>query len=271
MLMGGDYQHHQQNQIPHNHNNQIPHYASPQMFSKQGPQQLPQPQPPFEYGPYQPIQPLGQQIDQAEFNQYALQQHPSQQSPQAQPELSNNVHKVNETIEIQNSEVEGLDKHKITIVTKFVPATEDDGSKKKRGRPKKYILDPATNDFIDSSHENFKRLNKLLKSTTKTKLKKLGDAEQHIGIVKGTSLKSLNDVAVQQLLEKKDKRGRPRKFPIEKTGLTIRGVRVSGTGRGPSEKRLPVATTVLTAEMDKVTKRKRGRPKREESESAPVK
>lgn len=269
--MGGEYQHHQQNQILHNHNNQIPHYASPQMFSKQGPQQLPQPQPPFDYGPYQPIQQLGQQIDQAEFHQYTPQQHQSQQSPQTHPEVSSNVHKVDESIQVQNSEVEGLDKHKITIVTKFVPATEDDGSKKKRGRPKKYILDPVTNVFIDSSHENFKRLNKLLKSTTKTKLKTLGDAEQHIGIVKGTSLKSLNDVAVQQLLEKKDKRGRPRKFPIEKTGLTIRGVRVSGSGRGPSEKCQPVTATVLTADIEKVTKRKRGRPKREETESAPVK
>ena len=162
---------------------------------------------------------------------------------------------------------DGLDKHKITIVTKFVPATDDDGSKKKRGRPKKYILDPSTNEFIDSSHENFKRLNKLLKSSTKTTLEKIGDSEKHVGIVKGTSLKSLNDVAVQQLLEKKDKRGRPRKFPIEKTGLTIRGVRVSGSGRGPIAEKTLLPTVV---ENDKVSKKKRGRPKREGTDNTSV-
>ncbi|PVH17927.1 uncharacterized protein CXQ87_000828 [Candidozyma duobushaemuli] len=271
MMNVGDFQHNQQqHQIHQNHNSQVPHYASPQMFSKQGQQQhLAQGHPPFEYGQYQHIQPLGQQMDQSDFHQYSQhqQQQPNQDTHQVQSQFANHDQKSLGASPQNSDESEG--KHKITIVTKFVPATEDDGSKKKRGRPKKYILDPATNEFIDSSHENFKRLNKLLKESTKTTSKKLGDAEQHVGIVKGTSLKSLNDVAVQQLLEKKDKRGRPRKFPIEKTGLTIRGVRVSGTGRGPSEKAQVTASNVA-ADTDKVSKKKRGRPKREESVGATV-
>lgn len=151
----------------------------------------------------------------------------------------------------------------VTIVAKYVPATEEDGSKKKRGRPKKLLLDPSTNEFIDSSHENYKRLNRMLKSSTSVAQPGDEDKEKYIGLVKGTSLNSLNDIALQQLLEKKDKRGRPRKFPIEKTGLTIRGIRVSGTGRATSSKTLDAV-----GDQDKVAKRKRGRPKREETEPA---
>ncbi|PYD24022.1 hypothetical protein DND58_29040, partial [Pseudomonas syringae pv. pisi] len=81
------------------------------------------------------------------------------------------------------------------------------------------------------------------------------------------SLKSLNDLAVQQLLEKKDKRGRPRKFPIEKTGLTIRGVRVSGTGRASTTQKVQLPVVAVD---DKVNKKRRGRPKREGNEDAVV-
>lgn len=116
-------------------------------------------------------------------------------------------------------------------VSKRSPSITDD--KKRRGRPKKLILDPSTNEYITSSHPNFKHLNKLLKeaesnqngSTESNILKdetisKLNDQP--------TYLRKLDDDAVKQLLTKKDRRGRPRKFPVEQTGLTIRGIRVNG-------------------------------------------
>ena len=42
------------------------------------------------------------------------------------------------------------------------------------------------------------------------------------------SMRNLGDEAVQQLLKKKDRRGRPRKFPVEETGVTIKGIRING-------------------------------------------
>lgn len=144
------------------------------------------------------------------------------------------------------------------ILTKMVAATDEEGSKKKRGRPKKLILDPETNQYIDSSHENYKRLNRLLKENSSFPKTKPPNDQVGKLITKGTNFGSLNDQTVKQLLEQKDRRGRPRKFPIEQTGITIKGIRVNGTLK--SRKRGPAA-----ASPDQVTKKKRGRPRREQS------
>lgn len=135
---------------------------------------------------------------------------------------------------------------------------EDDlqiDAKKKRGRPKKLILDPSTNDYIDSSHPSFKQLNKALKESfsASNRFDEAGNPlspgaaaaaaasgksrinEQDVTINKlfdqPTYLRSFEDDAVQELLQKKDKRGRPRKFPIEQTGVTIKGIRVNGNSK----------------------------------------
>lgn len=137
------------------------------------------------------------------------------------------------------------------ITTKLV--TEEEGAKRKRGRPKKLILDPSTNQYIDSSHENYKKLNKLLKES----MAKASPASEKESIVeKGTSFDLLNDQDVKQLLELKDRRGRPRKFPIELTGVTIKGVRVNGS------KARSKSVSSPSPAVEKV-KKKRGRPKRE--------
>lgn len=141
----------------------------------------------------------------------------------------------------------------ITIISKMVTGTDEDGSKKKRGRPKKLILDPSSNQYIDSSHENFKKLNRLLKQNADVTVK-----QAHSAMENNLKFDSLNDQEMKQLLELKDRRGRPRKFPVEQTGITIKGVRVNGTIKG-KRKESPVP---LDSE-DKVQKKRRGRPKRE--------
>lgn len=143
-----------------------------------------------------------------------------------------------------------------TIVTKMVAATVEGSERKKRGRPKKLILDPETNEFIDSSHEHYKRLNKLLMETAtdKANTNDMGKLIQ-----KGSNFDSLNDQTVKQLLEQKDRRGRPRKFPIEQTGVTIKGIRVNGTLKA---RKKPVLAAY--AVPDQVVKKKRGRPRREQ-------
>lgn len=143
-----------------------------------------------------------------------------------------------------------------TIVTKMVAATVEGSLRKKRGRPKKLILDPETNEFIDSSHEHYKRLNKLLMQTTadKTSTTDMGKLIQ-----KGSNFDNLNDQTVKQLLEQKDRRGRPRKFPIEQTGVTIRGIRVNGTLKA---RKKPSLTAY--ALPDQAVKKKRGRPRRQQ-------
>lgn len=132
----------------------------------------------------------------------------------------------------------------------MVSGTDDDGLKKKRGRPKKLILDPSTNLYIDSSHVNFKKLNKLLKQNTDGSIKQASPMES------GLRFDSLNDQEMKQLLELKDRRGRPRKFPVEQTGITIKGVRVSGSMKA-RKKQMPVTTDP----SNKVEKKKRGRPR----------
>lgn len=144
-----------------------------------------------------------------------------------------------------------------SIVTKTVAPTDE--GKKKRGRPKKLILDPETNQYIDSSHEHYKRLNRLLKeSSNPPKAIILSELVGKL-VTTGSNFNSLNDQTVKQLLEQKDRRGRPRKFPIEQTGVTIRGIRVNGTVK--SRKR-----STTTESLEEGTKRKRGRPRREQLE-----
>lgn len=138
----------------------------------------------------------------------------------------------------------------LRIAAKLLPPSLSDGLKKKRGRPKKLILDPSTNQYIDSSHENFKKLNKILKQAMES-----ADAKDS-GYAKSTKLDIMNDQALKQLLELKDRRGRPRKFPIEQTGLTIKGIRVNGTMKGRKK-------VTLVLDPNNVHKKKRGRPKRE--------
>lgn len=98
--------------------------------------------------------------------------------------------------------------------------------KRKRGRPKKIILDPSTNTYIDLSHPNFKQLNKQLKPMAHQY--RLDDGTTQLTSATNAVLRSYDQNEVQLLLQKKDRRGRPRKFPIEETGLTIKGVRING-------------------------------------------
>lgn len=144
-------------------------------------------------------------------------------------------------------------------------------SKKKRGRPKKLILDPITNQYIDSTHPNFKYLNKMAKSSSapsKPRMSLVPVQSEIDGDItklydKPTYLRTLEDDAVQQLLQKKDKRGRPRKFPIEQTGLTIKGIRVNGTAKQRKKK-----NSELHSDSQRVAKRERGRPKKTTSTSS---
>lgn len=101
--------------------------------------------------------------------------------------------------------------------------------KRKRGRPKKIILDPSTNTYIDSSHPNFKQLNKQLKPMAHQY--RLDDGTTQLASAPSAVLRSYDQNEVRLLLQKKDKRGRPRKFPVEETGLTIKGVRINGAKR----------------------------------------
>lgn len=144
----------------------------------------------------------------------------------------------------------------LTITSKLVPAMNEAGLKKKRGRPKKMILDPSTNLYIDSLHANFKKLNKILKRNMEATAK-----TDHGFLEHGGRLDTMNDQALQRLIDSKDRRGRPRKFPIEETGITVRGVRVSGTMKRRT------ATPLPAGEEAKV-KRKRGRPKRDVESTA---
>jgi predicted type IV restriction endonuclease len=121
--------------------------------------------------------------------------------------------------------------------------------RKRRGRPKKLIFDSSLNEYIDSSHPNFKQLNKELKNLERIQmLTHILDADESFesenpgnndSIAKlhhqPTYLRKLDDDAVKQLMQKKDRRGRPRKFPVEQTGLTIKGIRVNGNRKKKGE------------------------------------
>lgn len=140
--------------------------------------------------------------------------------------------------------------------------------KRKRGRPKKLILDPTTNLYIDSQHPNFKQLNKLLRenesraasppNNTIQQHAPPNEEEMNKLFDKPTYLRTLGDGAVQDLLQKKDRRGRPRKFPVEQTGLTIKGIRVNGTMKQRRKK----DEELFHSQLGRVAKRERGRPKK---------
>lgn len=206
-----------------------------------------------------------------------------------------------------------LEKEALRIQQGGSPVLKDDSTdangKRRRGRPKKLILDPATNTMIDSTHPNFKQLNKILresegkavaaspavakngapqepqheymphynenmtihplqqhlhhqqqqhlqhqqqqqqlqqqqqqqfqqqqkqqKKQRKLKLKQKRQQQpqqeqrQEQNVPSANGLAGLGDLDFQQLLKKKDKRGRPRKFPVEQTGITIKGVKIN--------------------------------------------
>lgn len=144
-----------------------------------------------------------------------------------------------------------------SVLDKQSPHIQFMHTKKKRGRPKKLIFDPLTNRYIDSSHPSFKQLNKLLKCALPNEddpnVRVAGSAkhEDH-----PRNLRLLEDEAVQELILKKDRRGRPRKFPIEETGLTIKGIRVNGVIKHRKRKSHSEALD------GKSVKRERGRPKK---------
>lgn len=110
--------------------------------------------------------------------------------------------------------------------------------KKKRGRPKKLILDPTSKEYIDSSHPRFKQLNKMLKESANASGPESGPGQ--VGGSKPpnqvTHLRDMDEEEVKELLKRKDRRGRPRKFPIEETGLTIKGIRVNGSSKNRKAK-----------------------------------
>lgn len=120
--------------------------------------------------------------------------------------------------------------------------------KKGRGRPKKLIFDPSTQQYVDSAHPNYKDLNKLLKqSMLSLKALNSGAYNGNDGEVTSSELhapippdivrriisqplysRRIDDEAVRQLIRRRDRRGRPRKYTEEETGVTIRGIRVNG-------------------------------------------
>ncbi|CUM66325.1 uncharacterized protein PRCAT00003987001 [Priceomyces carsonii] len=138
-------------------------------------------------------------------------------------------------------------------------------SKKKRGRPRKLILDASTNEYIDSTHPHFKQLNKLLRESSpstsqvkgaSTKLYSArGDGHTNL-YDQPISMRTLEDEEVKKLLQKKDRRGRPRKFPVEQTGLTIKGIRVNGILKQKKRIRDNLGSGAVAV------KKERGRPKK---------
>lgn len=189
--------------------------------------------------------------------QHQPQQLHNQQRQQTQAENSPLLHILHTTQKLAITGRESTDEH---VISKT--ATEEDGAKKRRGRPRKLILDPSTNEYIDSSHENYKRLNKiLLKESTESEKSHGFEKDVALLVAQGANLGSLNDQTVKQLLEHKDRRGRPRKFPIEQTGVTIKGIRVNGSSR---TRRKSIVSP--TGEEEKKTlleqKDTRGRPRK---------
>lgn len=187
---------------------------------------------------------LDQSVGQQSVGQQSLNQDPFQPHHDPMLLMSHRSPPLEQLLAAARAHVElGL-----IIVVKTVPVADEE-FRKKRGRPKKLILDPASNQYIDSSHENYKRLNKILKESLEAEKRMEG-----ISVTKNANLRTLDEKDVQTLLEKKDRRGRPRKFPIEQTGLKIRGIRVNGSLRGKKKPDSP--------DEDKVRK-KRGRPRKE--------
>lgn len=201
-------------------------------------QQQPQPQHIYENQPqpqrYQTQQPQLISLQQLHHQPHPLQQqhHHQQQHQQPHQNIMIQQHQKDSSESIQDGQASD--------------------TKKRRGRPKKFILDPSTNEYIDSTHPNFKALNRVFKKSTKRKNRtsnpqvsvpnSLPNAQpdyeseeaQHARKMarlqdKPPYLRSLEDETVKNLIKKKDRRGRPRKFPVEQTGITIKGIRVNGT------------------------------------------
>lgn len=136
--------------------------------------------------------------------------------------------------------------------------------KRKRGRPKTLLFDPSINQYIDSSHANYKSLKKQLKDSgagsplSENYLERsLNSNNPPSGDSNGSHSSYLtphefNELEIQNLLQKKDRRGRPRKFGFEETGITVKGVKVGGI----KKKKLPKVSD------DSVVKKARGRPRK---------
>lgn len=121
--------------------------------------------------------------------------------------------------------------------------------KKKRGRPRLLILDPTLNQYIDSNHPNYKAL--------KLQLKRGENGVISTYLERNESSYKLKEYDVDEadkLLQKKDKRGRPRKFAIEETGITVKGVRIGGLKHKRKK--------IVDNSDPSVIKRPRGRPKK---------
>ncbi|EGV61933.1 hypothetical protein PSN45_000629 [Yamadazyma tenuis] len=121
--------------------------------------------------------------------------------------------------------------------------------KRKRGRPKLLILDPTLNSYIDSSHPNYKALRTQMKREDGPVLSSYVDKSQSAYL-----LREYDASEASKLLQKKDKRGRPRKFAVEETGITVKGVRIGGM----KHKRKKSVTNPVPNQM----KRPRGRPRK---------
>lgn len=226
--------------------------------------------------PPQALQPKthnGQQFFQEQLHSLQQQQHHHQhqqqhyqqhiQHPQHLPHRQRQ-HKLHNPTLVEHP----VNSHQLNGTSNGQPLQIMHDSKKKRGRPKKLILDPLTNQYIDSTHPNFKQLNKLVKTSST-----VASTPTHISLTslpsdtdggitrlydQPTYMRTLEDEAVQQLLQKKDRRGRPRKFPIEQTGLTIKGIRVNGTVKQRKKKE----AELFHSNGQRIAKRERGRPRK---------
>ena len=82
--------------------------------------------------------------------------------------------------------------------------------------------------MIDSTHPNFKQLNKALKDgNIDQDVRSNGNNvtnDMSVLLNSSGTVDGFNDSELKELLKKKDRRGRPRKFPVEETGVTIKGL-----------------------------------------------
>lgn len=136
--------------------------------------------------------------------------------------------------------------------------------KRKRGRPKTLLFDASINQYIDSSHPNYKSVKQQLKNNSNgneldgSYLGKSITTSNNPGNSHATHHSTylipheFNELEVQNLLRKKDRRGRPRKFGFEETGITVKGVKVGGI----KKKRQPKTSD------ESVVKKARGRPRK---------
>lgn len=191
--------------------------------------------------------PPQQQQQQQSYYQQSLQnysressQHPQGQQTRGLLSSGNSSNQINLSASIQQDDhrQHKSNNHKKTnesnVVPKPIDQIDPSTGKKKRGRPKKFILDPSTNTMIDSTHPNFKQLNKALKDgNIDQDVRSNGNNvtnDMSVLLNSSGTVDGFNDSELKELLKKKDRRGRPRKFPVEETGVTIKGVRINGSG-----------------------------------------